>query len=70
MSSRDKNLPYEILTLSHFGFKYCSVLLGVSFHDVVVSDLGKNLVFNYVLGRPNLQNVKPTNEFSKGTFAL
>ena len=25
MSSRDKNLPYEILTLSHFGFKYCSV---------------------------------------------
>ena len=25
MSSQDKNLPYEILTLSHFGFKYCSV---------------------------------------------
>ena len=25
MSSRDKNLPSEILTLSHFGFKYCSV---------------------------------------------
>ena len=25
MSSRDKNLPYEILMLSHFGFKYCSV---------------------------------------------
>ena len=25
MSSEDKNLPYEILTLSHFGFKYCSV---------------------------------------------
>ena len=20
-----ENLPYEILTLSHFGFKYCSV---------------------------------------------
>ena len=28
MSSRDKNLPYEILTLSHFGFKYCSVRIG------------------------------------------
>ena len=26
MSSQDKNLPYEILTVSHFGFKYCSVL--------------------------------------------
>ena len=26
MSSQDKNLPYEILTLSHLGFKYCSVL--------------------------------------------
>ena len=25
MSSQDKNLPYEILTLSHFGFSYCSV---------------------------------------------
>ena len=25
MSSQDKNLPYEILTLSHLGFKYCSV---------------------------------------------
>ena len=25
MSSRDKNLPSEILTVSHFGFKYCSV---------------------------------------------
>ena len=25
MSSRDKNLPYEILMLSHFGFKYCIV---------------------------------------------
>ena len=25
MSSWDKNLPYEILTLSHLGFKYCSV---------------------------------------------
>ena len=25
MSSQDKNLPYEILTLSHSGFKYCSV---------------------------------------------
>ena len=25
MSSQDKNSPYEILTLSHFGFKYCSV---------------------------------------------
>ena len=25
MSSQDKNLPYEILTLSDFGFKYCSV---------------------------------------------
>ena len=25
MSSQDKNLSYEILTLSHFGFKYCSV---------------------------------------------
>ena len=28
MSSRDKNLPYEILMLSHFGFKYCSVMWG------------------------------------------
>ena len=25
MSSQDKNLPYEILTLSHLGFKFCSV---------------------------------------------
>ena len=25
MSRQDKNLPYEILTLSHFGFKYCRV---------------------------------------------
>ena len=25
VSSQDKNLPYAILTLSHFGFKYCSV---------------------------------------------
>jgi hypothetical protein len=25
VSSQDKNLPYEILTLSHFGFKYSSV---------------------------------------------
>ena len=25
VSSRDKNLPCEILPLSHFGFKYCSV---------------------------------------------
>ena len=25
MSSQDKNLPYEILMLSHFGFKYCTV---------------------------------------------
>ena len=25
MSSRENNLPYEILTLSHFGFKHCSV---------------------------------------------
>ena len=28
MSSQDKNLPYEILTLSHLGFKYCSVCSG------------------------------------------
>ena len=36
MSSRDKNLPYEILTLSHFGFKYCSVhllLLSIAFNN-------------------------------------
>ena len=39
---------------------------------MVVFGLGKkDLVFNYVLGGSNLQNVKPTNEsFSKGTFAL
>ena len=29
MSSQDKNLPYEILTLSHFGCKYCSVPCGL-----------------------------------------
>ena len=27
MRSQDNNLPYEILTLSHLGFKYCSVYL-------------------------------------------
>jgi hypothetical protein len=30
VSSQDKNLPYEILMLSHFGFKYCSVQLNSS----------------------------------------
>ena len=37
MSSRDKNLPYEILTLSHFGFRYCSVEWWTPLHTIQIN---------------------------------
>ena len=42
MRSQDKNLPYEILTLSHLGFKYCSVQ-----HLI---EMTSNIIFIVALG--------------------
>jgi hypothetical protein len=49
VSSQDKNLPYEILTLSHLGFKYCSVCT-YSLSSVLTDVKTKWEIFSNFLG--------------------
>ena len=70
MSSQDKNLPYEILTLSHFGFKYCSVqclkLKFFSFFKAEILDATKGDIINALVTKlTNLMNEQRLNELAK-----
>ena len=68
MSSPDKNLPYEILRLSHFGFKYCSAYL-----EYIFFYWNNNLLFSAIGLPPSMilpcrPNVCSLCNFSKTPF--
>ena len=56
MSSRDKNLPYEILTLSHFGFKYCSTGSWLVWAEI------KCAVYYTLTKRPMINRLQPVQQ--------